>query len=127
MSLSAPSQTYPFTLPALPFAYDALEPHFDADTLVIHHREHHGSYVKKLNEALASHPDLHDRTLEYLLSGVSSLPSAIQTAVRNNGGGHLNHDFFWNQLAPASQASPRGALAEVIREQFGSEESFRAR
>jgi Fe-Mn family superoxide dismutase len=126
MTLAAPSQTFPFTLPALPFAYDALEPHLDSETLVIHHREHHGGYVKKLNEALAGHADLHDRTLEYLLSGLSSLPSQIQTAVRNNGGGHLNHDFFWNQLAPSAQAAPRGPLAEAISKQFGSEESFRA-
>jgi Fe-Mn family superoxide dismutase len=127
VSAEVPRQRYPFELPDLPYAYDALEPHIDAETLTIHHREHHAAYVKKLNEALAKHTDLHQQTLTELLDGLTTLPQDIQTAVKNNGGGHLNHDLFWKTLAPANAPAPRGALAQALARQFGSEESFRAK
>ena len=92
----ASQQTYPFTLADLPYAYDALEPHIDQKTLQVHHRGHHATYVKKLNEALAKHPDLQKLTLEELLRDSGKIPEEIRTAVKNNGGGHLNHDFFWS-------------------------------
>jgi Fe-Mn family superoxide dismutase len=88
-------QTYPFTLTDLPYAYDALEPHVDRKTLQFHHRGHHATYVRKLNEVLAKHPDLHRRTLSDLLRDPARLPDDIRTAVVNNGGGHLHHDLFW--------------------------------
>jgi Fe-Mn family superoxide dismutase len=121
-------QTYPFSLPDLPYAYDALEPHIDATTLRIHHREHHGTYVKKLNEALAGHAPLHRLTLSELLRDVGRLPEAIRTAVKNNGGGHLNHDLFWHTLTQASSSrAPGGALADALTKEFGSFEAFRAK
>ena len=122
-------QTYPFTLPELPYAYDALEPHIDEKTLRIHHREHHATYVKKLNEALAGHASLHRLTLAELLRDVSRVPEAIRTAVKNNGGGHLNHDLFWRTLTPASPSSqaPRGTLADALSKEFGSFDAFRTK
>ncbi|HEV7608857.1 MAG TPA: superoxide dismutase [Steroidobacteraceae bacterium] len=129
MTAEASRQTYPFSLPDLPYADDALEPHFDAATLRIHHREHHGTYVKKLNEALATEPDLQRLTLAQLLRGVDSLPEGIRAAVRNNGGGHLNHDLFWRTLAPASASAraPRGALGDALSKEFGSFDTFRTK
>jgi Fe-Mn family superoxide dismutase len=122
-------QTYPFSLPDLPYAYDALEPHIDAATLRVHHREHHATYVKKLNEALAREPDLQRLTLEQLLRGTESLPEGIRAAVKNNGGGHLNHDLFWRTLAPApaSARAPRGALRDALTKDFGSVDAFRTK
>jgi Fe-Mn family superoxide dismutase len=95
------SQTYPFTLPDLPYAYDALEPHIDETTLRLHHREHHATYVNKLNEALAQEPSQQHLTLTALLRGPNNLPTPIRAAVKNNGGGHLNHDLFWRSMAPS--------------------------
>jgi len=122
-------QTYPFALPDLPYAYEALEPHIDAATLRVHHREHHATYVKKLNEALAKHPGAQKLTLEQLLKDLNQLPEAIRTAVRNNGGGHLNHDLFWRSMAPAQSSSEghsaRGTLGDALKTQFGSFEAFR--
>jgi Fe-Mn family superoxide dismutase len=118
-------QTYPFSLPDLPYAYEALEPHIDAATLRIHHREHHGTYVKKLNEALSKDPDLQRLTLSQLLRDVSKLPEEIRAAVKNNGGGHLNHDLFWKSLAPAPSHAPRGALGQALERDFGSIDTFR--
>jgi Fe-Mn family superoxide dismutase len=118
-------QTYPFALPDLPYAYDALEPHIDAATMRVHHREHHATYVKKLNEALSKHADLQKLTLAQLLSDVSKLPDAIRTAVKNNGGGHVNHDLFWKSLAPAPSPAPRGALGQALERDFGSLDAFR--
>jgi Fe-Mn family superoxide dismutase len=127
--LSAPPdahrQTYPFRLADLPYAYDALEPGIDQKTLQVHHRGHHAGYVKKLNEALARHPELQRRTLDELLTGLEQIPEEIRTAVKNNGGGHLNHDFFWSVMAPAPTRPPQGALARSIVERFGSFENFR--
>ncbi len=125
MSSDVSRQTYPFSLSELPYAYDALEPHIDARTLTVHHREHHAGYVKKLNEAVASQENLHRRTLEQLLQDAATLPPETQGAVRNNGGGHLNHDFFWSVLARTPAHAPRGKLAEALQSQFGSLENFR--
>jgi Fe-Mn family superoxide dismutase len=118
-------QTYPFSLPDLPYPYDALEPHVDEQTLRIHHREHHGTYVKKLNEALAGDPQLQRLSLADLLRDAAQLPESVRAAVKNNGGGHLNHDLFWRSLAPAPSRPPRGPLAEALARDFGSFESFR--
>jgi superoxide dismutase, Fe-Mn family len=119
-------QTYPFTLPDLPYPYDALEPHIDQKTLQLHHREHHATYVKKLNEALAKESAWHSTTLADLLRDVSQLPESIRTAVKNNGGGHFNHDFFWNAMSPAAaKREPGGALADAINGSFGSFAGFR--
>ncbi|HEU5135554.1 MAG TPA: superoxide dismutase [Steroidobacteraceae bacterium] len=117
-------QTYPFTLPDLPYAYEALEPHIDAATMRIHHREHHATYVKKLNEAVAKDADSQKHTLEKLLNGIDKVPETIRTAVKNNGGGHLNHHLFWQSMAPAKSA-PRGALGDALKAQFGSIDAFR--
>lgn len=122
-------QTYPFTLPDLPYPYAALEPHLDEQTLRIHHDKHHRSYVDKLNEALAKEPELQKLTLLDLLRGVDKLPASVRLAVGNNGGGHYNHDLFWNSLAPASSSGaprePRGDLAQAITAQFGAFGKFR--
>jgi superoxide dismutase, Fe-Mn family len=120
-------QTYPFNLPDLPYAYEALEPHIDAKTLRIHHREHHGTYVKKLNEALSGDTALQRLTLTELLRDVDKLPEEIRAAVKNNGGGHLNHDLFWRSMTPATLREPRGALAEALTRDFGSFEAFRTK
>jgi superoxide dismutase, Fe-Mn family len=117
-------QTYPFSLPDLPYPYEALEPHLDEKTLRIHHREHHAAYVKKLNEALANDPPLQRLTLAQLLHDVTKLPDAVRTAVRNNGGGHLNHDLYWRSLAPAPARPPVGTLGEQIAKDFGSFAAF---
>jgi superoxide dismutase, Fe-Mn family len=125
VSANVSRQTYPFALPDLPYAYEALEPHIDAATLRIHHREHHATYVKKLNEALSKETALHKLTLAQLLRDVTKLPEAIRTAVKNNGGGHLNHDLFWKSLAPAPSSAPRGALGQALERDFGSIDAFR--
>jgi Fe-Mn family superoxide dismutase len=129
VSADVARQTYPFTLPDLPYAYDALEPHIDAATLRIHHDQHHATYVKKLNEAVAKDPGAQKLSLELLLRDVAKLPETIRTAVRNNGGGHLNHDLFWRSMSPAQSAAsaprPRGALGEALSAQFGTFEDFR--
>jgi superoxide dismutase, Fe-Mn family len=122
-----PRQTYPFTLPDLPYGYDALEPHIDAQTLRIHHREHHATYVKKLNEALEPDTSRHQLTLLELLRGANNLPVEIRAAVKNNGGGHLNHDLFWRSMTRAPQADPRGALADALVKEFGSLDAFRTK
>lgn len=114
-------QTYPFALPDLPYPYAALEPHLDETTMRIHHDKHHKTYVDKLNEALTKTPELQKTTLVELLTGLAKLPEGVRTAVKNNGGGHYNHDLFWNSLAPAaSSAPPAGELAKAIDAQFGS-------
>jgi Fe-Mn family superoxide dismutase len=120
-------QTYPFSLPDLPYPYEALEPHIDARTLRIHHREHHATYVKKLNEALSRDPLLQRLTLNELLRDAGKLPEEIRAAVKNNGGGHLNHDLLWRSMTPATLREPRGALATAISADFGSLDAFRAK
>ncbi|EHR35071.1 superoxide dismutase [Helcococcus kunzii] len=113
-----------FELPKLPYAFDALEPHIDAKTMEIHHDKHHATYVNKLNDALEGHEDLQDKTLEELISDIDALPSDIQTAVRNNGGGHANHSFFWEGLCNDG-CEPQGNLKEAIEKKFGSIDEFK--
>jgi Fe-Mn family superoxide dismutase len=117
----------PFTLPALPYAKDALEPHIDALTMEIHHGRHHQAYVDNLNKALAGDAALESKSLEVLLADLGSVPEAIRTAVRNNGGGHWNHSFFWQIMAPNAGGAPFGALAAAIESTFGGFEDFKAR
>ncbi len=117
--------TGPFTLPPLPYAYDALEPYFDAETMHLHHDKHHQAYVNNLNAAVAAHPELAGKTLENLVINWASLPEAARTAVRNNGGGDANHSFWWPTLCKAVPASaPTGELAKAIDARFGSLSGF---
>jgi Fe-Mn family superoxide dismutase len=110
----------PHTLPPLPYAFDALEPHIDAQTMQIHHGKHHQAYVNNLNAALDKHAELHQRTLEALLAGIAGVPEDIRTAVRNNGGGHHNHSLFWTVMSPKGGGEPgAGPLAQAIRGAFG--------
>ena len=111
---------YPFELPNLGYSHDALEPHIDARTMEIHHGRHHAAYTANLNAALAGHPELHGMSAEELVADLSSLPAAIRTAVRNNGGGFVNHSFFWNLMTPGGDDAPGGAAAEAIDASFGS-------
>ncbi len=113
------------TLPPLAYAVDALEPHIDARTMEIHHGKHHATYVTKLNEALAQHPELQAKPLEALLRGLSSVPESIRTAVRNHGGGHANHTLFWQTLGPKGGGAPSGALGRAIDTSFGSFDGFK--
>src|SRR6185312_8196143 len=111
----------PFTLPPLPYAPDALEPHIDKQTMEIHHGKHHNAYVTNLNKALESAPALADKSIEDLLAnGVSIVPENIRTAVRNNGGGHWNHSFFWKIMGPNAGGAPKGNVAQAINSAFGS-------
>ncbi len=114
-----------FTLPTLPYPYDALEPYIDARTMEIHHTKHHGGYVAKLNGALEKYPYLQQVTLEELLRHLPSVPEDIRTAVRNNGGGHANHSLFWTIMSPNGGGEPTGALADALKETFGSFEAFK--
>jgi Fe-Mn family superoxide dismutase len=118
------------TLPPLPYAADALEPHVDAQTMQIHHGKHHQAYVTNLNAALEKAPELADRPLEQLLADVNALPEAVRGPIRNNGGGHWNHALFWQLMAPAAQGAPAGgeptgAVGEAIRSSFGDVAKFR--
>ncbi len=113
-------------LPDLPYAYDALEPHIDARTMEIHHTKHHQGYVDKLNAALEKHPDLQDTTVEELVADLDAVPEVIRTAVRNNGGGHVNHSLFWDILSPKG-GEPSGALKEALEKAFGSIDAFKER
>ena len=117
----------PFTLPNLPYAHDALEPVIDKMTMEIHHGKHHNAYVTNLNKALESAPDLASKTLEELLANnLAVVPEGIRTAVRNNGGGHWNHDLFWKIMRPArDNNAPVGNLAAAINAAFGSVEGFK--
>lgn len=115
-----------FTLPALPYAYDALEPAFDARTMEIHHTKHHQTYVNNLNAALEGHADLAAKSIEDLVANLKDLPESIQTAVRNNGGGHYNHSFFWESLqAPSAEAAIPADLKSRLEADFGSVEAFK--
>lgn len=116
---------YPYELPKLNYAYNALEPHIDAKTMEIHHTKHHQTYIDKLNKALETHPELHDKTLEELLTSLPSLPQDIQTAVRNNGGGHYNHSLFWEMLTPNQNKLDSGNLFEAVNKSFGSFDAFK--
>jgi len=114
-----------FTLPDLPYAFDALEPIIDAQTMEIHHDKHHQAYVNNLNAALEGHPDLQDKSLEELLTGLTDLPVDIQGAVRNNGGGHYNHSLFWTVLAPQGSKTMSNTFETVITTAFGSVDAFK--
>jgi Fe-Mn family superoxide dismutase len=116
-----------YTVPALPYAFDALEPHIDARTMEIHHDKHHAAYVNNLNNALKDHPELAAKPVNELIADLSSVPEAIRTAVRNNGGGHSNHTFFWEIMGPGKGGSPVGTLAEAITKTFGSFDEFKAK
>ena len=107
------------SLPPLPYAFDALEPHIDARTMEIHHDKHHAGYVNNLNAALEKAPELQQRSLDDLLGKLDSVPEAIRTAVRNNGGGHWNHSLFWEIMSPNGGGEPTGALGEAITRSFG--------
>ncbi|MHB2156417.1 superoxide dismutase [Calditrichota bacterium GD2] len=115
----------PHQLPELGFSYNALEPFIDAMTMEIHHTKHHGAYVNNLNAALDKHPDLHTKSIEELLGQLSTVPADIQTAVRNNGGGHWNHSFFWALLKKNENGKPVGELAKAIDSAFGSFDAFK--
>ena len=115
-----------YSLPDLPYSFDALEPHIDARTMEIHHGKHHAGYVAKLNAALEGHPSLAAKSIEDLLRGFSSVPTSVQAAVRNNGGGHANHSLFWSVMSPNGGGAPSGALADAISASFGSFDAFKS-
>jgi len=117
--------TGPFTLPPLPYAYDALEPHIDARTMEIHHDKHHAGYVANLNKAVADQPDLAKKSAEDLLKDLNAIPESIRTAVRNNGGGHYNHSLFWQMMKPNGGGEPGGDLAKAVDSAFGSFSAFK--
>lgn len=114
-----------FTLPPLPYDFSALEPHIDAQTMQIHHGKHHQAYITNLNNALKDHADLQSKTLEELLTNLDSVPEAIRTAVRNNGGGHYNHSLFWQIMGPNGGGEPTGALADAINADLGGFAAFK--
>lgn len=115
----------PYTLPPLPYAYNALEPHIDARTMEFHHDKHHAAYVKNLNAALSEYPELKTRSLNQLLQGINSVPEAIRTTVRNNGGGHANHTLFWESMSPNGGGEPTGAIATALNQTFGNFATFK--
>ena len=115
-----------YSLPALPYAHDALEPHIDARTMEIHHSKHHQAYINNLNAALEKHPEFNaPADVDELLRNFKSVPADIQTAVRNNGGGHSNHTLFWTIMGPGAGGEPSGAVGDAIRSSFGDFASFR--
>jgi len=116
-----------FELSPLPYNYDALEPYIDAQTMQLHHDMHHQTYVNNLNAAVGKYPDLQSKSPEELIKDLNNLPQDIVSAVRNNGGGHVNHTMFWQIMAPNAGAEPTGPIADAIRENFGDFESFKQR
>ncbi|MGM0138992.1 superoxide dismutase [Fe] [Enterococcus sp. DIV0755b] len=114
-----------YTLPELPYAYDALEPYIDVETMHLHHDKHHNTYVTNLNAALEKYPELAEKSVEELIAYMDEIPADIRTAVQNNGGGHANHTFFWEIMAPNAGGIPTGALKDAIDETFGSFEDFK--
>jgi Fe-Mn family superoxide dismutase len=116
-----------FTLPDLGYAFDALEPYIDAKTMEIHHDKHHATYVEKLNAALEGHDDLHKMDIVELITNLDKVPEDIRTAIRNNGGGHANHSFFWTVMGPKGGGEPTGELADALKSTFGSVEDFKAK
>jgi len=115
------------TLPPLPYAFDALEPHIDAKTMEIHHDRHHKAYVDNLNKALEGHADLASKSIEDLLRGIKSVPESIRPAVTNNGGGHHNHSLFWTIMGPKAGGDPTGPVADAIKAAFGDFSAFKAK
>jgi len=126
--LSAAEEVAPalFTLPKLPYAYDALEPHIDARTMEIHHSKHHQAYITNANKALEKHPELLALGAAGLLAKLDAVPEAIRQTVRNNVGGHVNHSFFWEAMAPKAGGEPRGELAAAIQKTFGGFDVFKS-
>ncbi len=116
-----------FSLPDLPYAHDALEPHIDTRTMQIHHGKHHQGYTNKLNAALEGHDDLQGKSVEDILRDIDAVPEAIRGAVRNNGGGYANHSLFWSVMAPDGGGEPSGDLAGAINDAFGSFDAFKTR
>ncbi|MBX9973045.1 superoxide dismutase [Cytobacillus firmus] len=114
-----------FELPQLPYAYDALEPNIDKETMNIHHTKHHNTYVTNLNNALEGNEELLSKTVEEVVSNLDAVPEAVRTAVRNNGGGHANHSLFWQIISPNGGGEPTGELADAISKKFGSYDSFK--
>lgn len=116
-----------FTLPALPYAFAALEPHIDALTMEIHSQRHHKAYVDNLNKALDGHPDLTGKSIEALLREIKSVPETVRQAVINNGGGHHNHSLFWSIMSPNAGGEPTGAIGDAIKASFGDFAAFKAK
>ncbi len=115
-----------FEVPALPYAYDALEPHIDEATMHLHHDKHHQAYVTNLNAAIEKHPELSSKSPEDLIKDLNAIPEDIRMAVRNNGGGHVNHTMFWEIMGPGGGGEPTGALLEAITSTFGSLDAMKA-
>src|SRR5688572_8895009 len=113
------------SLPPLPYPSEALEPHIDTQTMEIHHGKHHNAYVTNLNAALEKHPELQSKSVDDLLKSINTVPEDIRTAVRNNGGGHVNHTMFWQVMGPNAGGAPTGAIADAIKSSFGSFEAFK--
>ena len=114
-------------LPALPYAYDALEPIIDKQTMTLHHDMHHGAYVKNLNAAIEKHPELAGKTAEDLIRDLNAVPEDIRAAVRNNAGGHVNHTMFWKIMKPKGGGDPSGPIADVINKTFGNFKDFQTK
>lgn len=114
-----------YSLPPLPYAYDALEPHIDQRTMEIHHTKHHQAYITNVNKALEGHPEVENKSIEDLMRNLSSVPESIRTTVRNNGGGHLNHSMFWPMMSPSGGGAPQGELANAITGAFGGFDNFK--
>ncbi len=114
-----------FILPELPYAFDALEPHMDAQTMEIHHDKHHAGYTKNLNAALEKYPEYFDKSIESILADINSIPEEIRTAVRNNGGGYFHHNLWWTELSPTAGGEPDGTLLDAIKKDFGDFEAFK--
>jgi len=115
----------PHSLPPLPYDYNALEPHIDEQTMRIHHDKHHAAYVNNLNAALEKHPELQGKSVEDLVKGINSIPEDIKAAVRNNGGGHVNHTMFWEIMGPGKGGAPTGRIAAAITSSFGDFDKFK--
>lgn len=114
-----------YTLPDLPYGYDALEPYIDVETMHLHHDKHHNTYVTNLNAVIEKYPELAEQTVEELVTNLSEVPEDIRTAVRNNGGGHANHSFFWKIMAPNAGGEPTGEIKAAIDEAFGGFEKMK--
>jgi Fe-Mn family superoxide dismutase len=117
--------SYPYALPSLPYAFDALEPHIDAQTMQIHHGKHHQAYVNNLNAALEKAPEWQKKGLGEVLASLDKVPEAVRTAVRNNGGGHWNHTAFWKLMAKGAGGAPKGDVADLITKSFGGFDKFK--
>lgn len=124
-TVAAAGGSGPFALPPLPYAFDALEPHIDAQTMQLHHDKHHGAYVANLNKAVADFPEVGNKPLEMLLANLGAVPEKIRTAIRNQGGGHYNHTLFWQVMKPGGGGQPSGELLKALERRFGSFAGFK--